>query len=84
MVFRVRLDNLDFYSTPPTELDPALPTISRTVSPEVPVLRVFGATENGERVCAHIHGVLPYLYVDYPGPYATAQQFNCEFSCCPS
>jgi DNA polymerase zeta len=31
------------------------------------VIRVFGATETGQKVCAHIHGAFPYLYVPYEG-----------------
>lgn len=33
----------------------------------LPIIRVFGATESGQKVCAHIHGAFPYLYVEYEG-----------------
>ena len=32
----------------------------------VPILRMFGVTDNGNSVCAHIHGFMPYLYVPAP------------------
>jgi DNA polymerase zeta len=69
-VFRFKLNNIDFYRSSPTDLDPALPIVSAAEgTPPVPILRIFGATESGQHVCAHVHGVFPYLYVEYPGPY---------------
>ena len=32
----------------------------------VPVLRMYGVTEGGNSVCAHLHGFLPYFYVPLP------------------
>lgn len=63
---------------PPTALDKSLPFIPARRIPfapvgsnlqidRVPELRVFGATEAGQRCCVHIHGVLPYVYVEYEG-----------------
>lgn len=71
--FRFRLNCLDNYQATPTDLDPALrrgtgpSQKSREASPQVPVIRAFGATETGQKVCAHIHGALPYLYLEYTG-----------------
>ncbi|KAL1613042.1 DNA polymerase zeta [Paraconiothyrium brasiliense] len=69
--FRFRLNCIDHYQAVPTELDPVLrrpPGPShRQRAPPVPVVRVFGATETGQKVCAHIHGALPYLYLEYNG-----------------
>src|SRR6266480_5166609 len=72
--FRVRLNCLDHYQATPTRFDPLVPLddtqlqqSSRRNAIKVPVIRVFGSTETGQKVCAHIHGALPYLYVEYRG-----------------
>jgi DNA polymerase zeta len=69
--FRVRLNCLDHYQSAPGPLDPPLwgplrdtPT-QRNNLPQVSVIRVFGATETGQKVCMHIHGAFPYLYIPY-------------------
>src|SRR3954468_3353585 len=70
-LFRVRLNCVDYYQAQPTPYDPQL---RRNMSPSelqneprVPVIRVFGSTETGQKVCAHIHGAFPYLYIEYHG-----------------
>jgi len=81
--FRFRLNCIDHYQATPTSLDPTLrfragPNKTQN-APQVPVIRAFGATETGQRVCAHIHGALPYLYVEYEGSleqYAGMLQFG--------
>ncbi|KAF2659320.1 hypothetical protein K491DRAFT_712839 [Lophiostoma macrostomum CBS 122681] len=69
--FRFRLNCIDHYQATPTDLDPVLRRNAgpsqRQNAPTVPVIRVFGATETGQKVCAHIHGALPYLYLKYEG-----------------
>ena len=76
-VFRVRLNCVDHYQATPTSLDPQVPRrtgpTTHTATPKVPVIRVFGATDNGQKVCAHIHGAFPYLYVEYDGSLEAAQ-----------
>lgn len=69
--FRFRLNCIDHYQATPTALDPQFswethPSQGKN-APPVPVIRVFGATETGQKVCAHVHGALPYLYLLYEG-----------------
>ncbi|KZF20489.1 putative DNA polymerase zeta catalytic subunit [Xylona heveae TC161] len=70
-LFRVRLNCVDHYQSSPTEFDPNFRLNDRNArlkgSPRVPVIRVFGSTETGQKVCAHVHGALPYLYIQYEG-----------------
>ncbi|CDM31894.1 hypothetical protein CBS147339_1185 [Penicillium roqueforti] len=72
--FRVRLNCIDHYQATASELDPPLPfrdEASETdFQPKVPVIRIFGATETGQRVCVHVHGAFPYLYIEYTGSLA--------------
>lgn len=69
-LLRVRLNNIDTYRAQPTELDPQLPLTSEaSFEPRVPIIRIFGTTEDGENICAHIHGAFPYLYITYPAGY---------------
>jgi DNA polymerase zeta len=68
--FRFRLNCIDYYQATPTSLDPQLfrrKGLIQKNAPPVPVIRIFGATENGQKVCAHVHGAFPYLYIPYDG-----------------
>lgn len=69
--FRLRLNCLDHYQATPLDFDPPVPRanggLAQTARPPVPVIRAFGATETGQKVCAHIHGAFPYLYIEYSG-----------------
>ncbi|CAG7964298.1 unnamed protein product [Penicillium nalgiovense] len=72
--FRVRLNCIDHYQATASELDPPLPfrdeVSEKDFKPKVPVIRIFGATETGQRVCVHVHGAFPYLYIEYNGSLA--------------
>ncbi|KAG5951386.1 hypothetical protein E4U53_003223 [Claviceps sorghi] len=73
-LFRVRLNCIDHYQASPTRYDPQLRNDVRASQiakgPKVPVIRIFGSTETGQKVCAHVHGAFPYLYVEYEGELA--------------
>ncbi|CAG7982223.1 unnamed protein product [Penicillium salamii] len=72
--FRVRLNCIDHYQATASDLDPPLPfrdgESEKGFRPRVPVIRIFGATETGQRVCVHVHGAFPYLYIEYNGSLA--------------
>ncbi|KEF54958.1 DNA polymerase zeta subunit [Exophiala aquamarina CBS 119918] len=70
--FRVRLNCLDYYQASPIdEFDPPLPLGSTHDNakerPRISVIRVFGATETGQKVLMHVHGALQYTYIEYSG-----------------
>jgi len=81
--FRVRLNCVDHYQAVPSEFDPPLPYGNDSSRggdrPKVPVIRVFGSTETGQKVCAHVHGAFPYLYVEYYGSLAPDQGLRNDF-----
>lgn len=72
--FKVRLNCIDSYQATPTRYDPQLRNDVRpeqlAKEPKVPVVRVFGSTQTGQKVCAHIHGAFPYMYIEYTGSLA--------------
>jgi DNA polymerase zeta len=68
--FRMRLNCIDHYQAVPSHFDPQIFQGDGTrpeALPKVPVIRVFGATETGQKVCAHIHGAFPYVFIEYRG-----------------
>ena len=70
-IFRVRLNCLDYYQATPTRFDPPVPLTSRNGNikhkPRVSVIRIFGATETGQKVLVHVHGAFQYCYIEYSG-----------------
>lgn len=73
--FRIRLNCVDHYQAVPIdELDPPVPLdcASENVKdrPRISVIRVFGATETGQKVLMHVHGALQYTYIEYSGSLA--------------
>ena len=70
--FRVRLNCIDHYQAVPNDaFDPPLPRAAANENvkdrPRISVIRVFGATETGQKVLMHVHGALQYTYIEYSG-----------------
>ena len=63
--FRVRLINIDHVMQEAGPLDRTETAFSSNPLKRVPVIRIFGATPAGQRVCMHVHGVFPYCYIEY-------------------
>ena len=53
-----------------------IPGMPGVQSGSVPILRMFGVTMEGNSVCAHIHGFLPYFYV--PAPSESFTNEHCD------
>lgn len=63
----VRLVLVDHYmSEPVSGLDPLISDFRGYNIRKVPIIRVFGSTSAGQKVCLHLHGIFPYLYVPMP------------------
>jgi len=70
--FSVRLNCVDHYQAVPNEaFDPPVPVAGVNENdkdrPRISVIRVFGATETGQKVLMHVHGALQYTYIEYSG-----------------
>ncbi|RZB70336.1 DNA polymerase zeta catalytic subunit [Asbolus verrucosus] len=64
----VRIVNADFYMTSPIQgLDVMYSDFRGSSVTQVPVIRIFGSADTGKKICLHIHGVFPYLYIPYDG-----------------
>ncbi|EDO42057.1 predicted protein [Nematostella vectensis] len=67
-MFSVRIVNADFYTAAPIPgLDLTYSSFRESKIQKVPLVRIFGATKQGQKTCAHVHGAFPYIYVPYDG-----------------
>eukprot|EP00904_Undaria_pinnatifida_P011202 jgi/Undpi1/7211/HiC_scaffold_22.g09684.m1 len=60
--------DLDTTAGGPVRIDPATGKTPKQQSPEeiVPVIRMYGVTEEGHSVFTHVHGFVPYFYIPCP------------------
>lgn len=64
--------DIDYYTEVPNPIFwPSLGSETKA-----PVLRMYGVTDEGNSVLAHIHGFLPYFYVPCPEGFEDAQVFG--------
>uniref|UniRef100_A0A914UTZ4 DNA-directed DNA polymerase family B exonuclease domain-containing protein n=1 Tax=Plectus sambesii TaxID=2011161 RepID=A0A914UTZ4_9BILA len=62
--FSLRNVTCDHYMVlPNASLDPTSSHDHRSVN-RVPVIRVFGILDSGQKCCLHVHGVLPYIMLE--------------------
>lgn len=65
-VFSLRIVTLDYYMAPPLpDLDACYSSLQGQPIAEVPVVRIFGTTLAGQKMCLHLHKAFPYFYVPY-------------------
>jgi DNA polymerase zeta len=56
--FSLRIVSLDYYLAPPIPgVDVTFSSLEGTAVETVPIIRVFGSTPAGQRVCLHLHQV---------------------------
>lgn len=62
----------------PVKIDPATGKAPLQTSPEevVPVIRLYGVTEEGHSVFTHVHGFVPYFYIPCPPNFEVRQPPN--------
>lgn len=77
----VRIVTLDHYLAPPVpDVDATFSASRSHVVRRVPVLRIFGPTAAGQKVCLHLHGIFPYMYVPVPDPCPDGYSFRLALS----
>lgn len=85
--FTVRAATLDYYMAKPSTFDVSQSWLTGSSLARVPVVRIFGATPDGQRCCMHVHQAFPYCYVpcfdDMPDPAREpeeARQLYCSLA----
>ncbi|KAG5454785.1 DNA polymerase zeta catalytic subunit [Clonorchis sinensis] len=75
----IKLFYLDYYfSKPLTDIDNSYSDLRGSYASKLPVIRLYGTTPSGQKVCANVHGYLPHLFVELPERVDSASP-QCDF-----
>ncbi|CAB4252707.1 DNA-directed DNA polymerase [Maudiozyma barnettii] len=62
------MNHYDFYMTKPTIIDRSFgESLPINRFNKVPVIRIYGCLPSGHQVLCHIHGIFPYIFLEYDG-----------------
>ena len=78
----IRIVQCDYtMSHPEPNWDVVFSEFNRQQTFQIPVIRIFGPqAKTGRKVCAHVHGVLPYFYVSLNPNVTTSEEFVRAFA----
>lgn len=63
-ILSIKIVSVDHYNSFPIKnLDTEHSEFRKCAVKQVPVIRIFGITQNKKKICANVHGVFPYFYV---------------------
>lgn len=63
-ILSIKIVSVDFYNCFPIKnLDPEYSEFRRRAVKQVPVIRIFGITQDKKKICANVHSVFPYFYI---------------------
>lgn len=63
-ILSIKIVSVDHYSCFPIQkLDVTQSEFRGSTVKQVPIIRIYGITQNKKKICANVHGVFPYLYV---------------------
>lgn len=63
-ILSIKIVSVDHYNSFPIQhLDVNRSEFRGSVVKQVPIVRIFGITQNKKKICANVHGYFPYFYV---------------------
>uniref|UniRef100_A0A5K4FAI1 DNA polymerase zeta catalytic subunit n=1 Tax=Schistosoma mansoni TaxID=6183 RepID=A0A5K4FAI1_SCHMA len=76
----IKIFSLDYYFSLPNDLlDIGYSKFARCYSHRIPVIRVYGTTHTGQKICANVHGVFPYIFIELPNVDSDLDDFVQSF-----